>query len=458
MNYLIANTRAVFTGQTPDPQSPVTDIRIRNGFITELGSGLIANADEQVIDGRGCVAWPGMVNTHHHLAQSVLKGIPEGLNHGLDDWLASVPFRFWPSISPELMYHAARLGLYELLRSGATTCADHHYLYHAGSSTEVEDAVWQAADELGIRLVLCRGSATTKGSHRGLQSSAIQPESLCQVIERMDTTRVRYHQEGGDAMRKLVVAPTSLVHSSTPEDLRACASYARQHKLKLHSHLLEVEFDEIQAQKKYGMSAIDYAEHCHWLGDDVWYAHLVWSDDYAIKKLAETGTGIAHCPTSNCRLGSGIAPAIAMEQAGMKITLGVDGSASAESGSMLQEANLAWLLHRAAYKNADITSPDQIIRWASKNGADLLGLHKTGEIRTGMAADIVLYNIDRPRMAGVHSPLYAPLLCGEPVDIKYSFVHGKPVVSNGLVHNLDEAELVARVQEGVADLLKKVGA
>lgn len=453
MNYLIANARAVFT----DSETAVTDIRIRNGLIAELGSGLSAAADEEVIDASGCVAWPGMVNTHHHLAQSVLKGIPEGLNHDLDDWLASVPYRFWPSISPELMYHAARLGLYELLRSGATACADHHYLYHAGSSTEVEDAVWQAADELGIRLVLCRGSATTKGSHRGLQSGLIKPESLCQVIERMDHSRVRYHQNGGDAMRKLVVAPTSLVHSSTPEDLRACAEYARQHNLKMHSHLLEVEFDEIQAQKRFGMSAIDYAEYCHWLGDDVWYAHLVWCDDYAVKKLAETGTGIAHCPTSNCRLGSGIAPAIAMQEAGMKITLGVDGSASAESASMIQEANMSWLIHRAANKNPAATTADQVIRWATRNGADLLGLTRTGEIRTGMAADIVLYDIDRPRMSGVHSPLYAPLLCGEPVDVKYSFVQGKPVVSKGVVNNLDEDELVARVKEGVADLLKKVG-
>ncbi|GGO88027.1 8-oxoguanine deaminase [Marinobacterium nitratireducens] len=451
MHYLIQNARAVF--DVPG----TSDIRIRAGLITEIGSGLQPAPDEIPVDASGCVAWPGMVNTHHHLAQSVLKGVPEGLNHGLDDWLVSVPFRFWPSITPDLMYHAAKLGLYELLRSGATTCADHHYLYHAHSSTEVEDAVWQAADDLGIRLVLCRGSTTTRGSHQGMKSSNIEPESLGQVIERMDRSRQRYHQDGDMAMRKLVVAPTSLVHSSTPEDLRACADYARQHGLKLHSHLLEVEFDEIQARKKYGMSAIDYAAHCDWLGEDVWFAHLVWSDEHAVKLLAETGTGIAHCPTSNCRLASGIAPAIAMQDSGISITLGVDGSASAESGSMIQEANLAWLIHRAASRNPQATTADMAIHWASRNGAQLLGLKGTGEIGVGKAADIVLYDIERPRFSGVHSPLYAPLLCGEPVDVKYSFVQGKPVVDNGSIRNLDEAELVANVKQEVGRLLARIG-
>lgn len=450
MSYLIQNTRAIFDS----PNN--TDIRIHDGIIAELGNNLQPAPDETLINAKGCVAYPGMVNTHHHLAQSVLKGIPEGLNHCLDDWLVSVPFRFWPSISPDLMYHAAKLGLYELLRSGATTCADHHYLYHAGSSMEIEDAVWQAADDLGIRLVLCRGSTTSRGSHRGMQSSPIQPETLDQVIARMDKTRARYHQDSPMAMRRLVVAPTSLIHSSEPTALRALAAYARQHQLKLHSHLLEVEYDEIQAQQRYGMSAIDYAEHCDFLGRDVWFAHLVWSDEYTIAKLAQTGTGIAHCPTSNCRLGSGIAPAIAMQNAGIKVTLGVDGSASAESGSMIQEANLAWLLHRAANKNPEVTTVDETLRWASRNGAKLLGLDGVGEIKVGMAADIVLYDIDQPRFAGVHSTLFAPLLCGEPVSVKHSFIQGKPVISNCQLKNLDEKELLAKVKEGVAALLKKV--
>jgi cytosine/adenosine deaminase-related metal-dependent hydrolase len=449
--YLIQNAEAVFSPNQPD----ATDIRIRDGRITEMGRDLRPATDcvETRVDASGCVVWPGLVNTHHHLAQSVMKGVPAALNQGLGDWLSSVPYRFWPKVTPQLMYHAARLGLYELLRSGANTCADHHYLYHDTTSPELEDAVWQAADELGMRLVLCRGTATEQGSHQGMIDNGIRPETLDQVLERLEQTRGRYHQNAGDAMRKLVVAPTSLIHSSSPDGLRVQAAYAREMGLGMHSHLLEVGFDEQQAQAKYGKSAIDHAESCDWLGDEVWYAHLVHSDAHAIERLAATGTRISHCPTSNCRLGSGVAPVIAMQDAGISITLGVDGSASAESGSMLQELNLAWLLHRALH-GPSATTLEQVLSWGSRNGAQLLGLHDVGELRVGLAADLVLYDIHQPRFAGVHTPLLAPLMCGEPVSIKYSFIQGKPAISDGDIQGLDEVELTARVQESVQQLLR----
>lgn len=446
MAYLIRGAEAVFGS------AGTTDIRIAGGRITEMGSALTPGAGEEVINARGCVVWPGLVNTHHHLAQSIMKGVPAGLNQNLGDWLASVPYRFWPKVTPQLMYHAARLGLYELLRSGATTCADHHYLYHATTSPELEDAIWQAADELGMRLVLCRGSATEVGSHQGMIEHGISPETLDQILDRLEATRSRYHQSGPDAMRKLVVAPTSLIHSSSAEGLKAQAAYAREFGLGMHSHLLEVGFDEQQAQAKYGMSAIDYADSCGWLGEDVWYAHLVHCDAHAIDRLAATGTRIAHCPTSNCRLGSGVAPAIAMREAGVSVTIGVDGSASAESGSMLQELNMAWLIHRAVH-GPEATKLEQVLDWGSRNGAELLGLHDVGELAVGKAADLVLYDIHQPRFAGVHTPLLAPLMCGEPVTVKYSFVQGRAVVKDGQIPGLDENELTARVQESVAQLL-----
>ena len=450
MNYLIRNATAIASKASPDAR----DIRIRDGRIAELGRGLVPTAEqpETVVDASGCVIWPGLVNTHHHLAQSIMKGVPAGLNQALGDWLGSVPYRFWPKVSPELMYHAARLGLYEMLRSGATTCADHHYLYHADTTPELEEAVWQAAEDLGIRLVLCRGSSTETGSHEGMIKHRIAPETIDQVIDRLDATRRKHHQEGPDAMKKLVVAPTSLIHSSTPEGLRTQARWAREHGLRMHSHLLEVESDEIQAQKKYGMSAIDYAESCDWLGPDVWYAHLVHSNPHAIARLAATATGIAHCPTSNCRLGSGVAPIIEMAKAGVPISLAVDGSASAESGSMLQELNLTWLIHRALH-GPEATSLEQVLEWAIQGGAGLLGLEATGKLSQGMAADLVLYDIDQPRFAGVHTPVLAPLMCGEPVRVRDSFVQGRRVVEGGQVAGLDEWELTRRVQESVAKLL-----
>tara|TARA_R110001606_G_scaffold285414_1_gene433637 strand:- start:3726 stop:5084 length:1359 start_codon:yes stop_codon:yes gene_type:complete len=445
--YLIRQAKAVFGYEFPQ------DIRIKDGVISAIAPTLNRELDDELIDASHCVVYPGFVNTHHHLAQSILKGVPAGLNQGLGEWLASVPYRFWPQITPDLMYVAAKLGLYEQLRSGVTTCADHHYLYHATTSPELEYAVWRAAEDLGIRLVLCRGGATVQGSHKGMQDSGIVPESLDLSLDRLDASYKRYHDASSFSMRRLVVAPTSLVHTSPAEDLRSYAQWAKERKLLRHSHLLEVSFDEQMAQQNFGMSAIDYAAHCDWLGDDVWFAHLVQADAHAIELLAQTKTRIAHCPTSNCRLGSGIAPVLAMEKAGIPITIGVDGSASSENASMLQELNLAWLLHRTQGGPA-ATNVTQVLKWGTQNGAELLGL-KTGQITEGYAADLVLYSLDAPRFSGVHSLLEAPILCGEPALIKYSFVNGKQVVENGQVLGVDEAELIQDVKAAVLELLAK---
>lgn len=449
MKYLIKNAQGIVTEQT------ATDIRIKEGIITEIGSDLLLHKDEQLIDASQCVVYPGFVNTHHHLAQSILKGIPAGLNQPLGDWLASVPYQYWPKITPEIMYSAACLGFYDLICSGVTTCADHHYLYHANTSPELEAAVWQAAEDMGMRLVLCRGGATTKGTHKGLAKAGIEPESIDLMLRRLDDSYSRYHQNTDIPMRQLVVAPTSLIHSSPAEDLKQLSSFARERNLKMHSHLLEVEFDQQQSLSKYGKSAVDYAAECEWLGNDVWFAHLVQASEQDISTLSETKTGISHCPTSNCRLGSGIAPIIEMEQAGMNISIGVDGSASSESGSMLQELNLAWLLHRATHGAAS-TSLENVVKWGTHNGASLLGLGKVGKIEVGFAADIVLYDLNQIRYQGIHSLLYAPILCGEPVQIKLSMINGNVVYQNESCL-VDKERLIANAQSAFRDLLARVG-
>ncbi len=451
MDYLIKNATGVYSSI-----ENVHDIRIQNGKITELGQNLHPINGEELVDASDCVIYPGLVNTHHHIAQSLLKGIPQGLNDGLGDWLASVPYRYWPQITPDVMYSAAKLGFYELLRSGATTCADHHYLYHANSSQEVEEAVWQAADEMGIRLVLCRGGATIKGTHKGLAKAGVIPESALQMIERLENTRSRYHQAGGDAMRKLVVAPTTIAHSATPDDLRLLAEYARSHQLRMHSHLLEVSFDDEQTRLKYGKSAVKFAQSCDWLGEDVWFAHIVQASNDDIALLAQTKTGIAHCPTSNCRLGSGIAPIPKMHAVGMPISIGVDGSASAESGSMLQELNLTWLIHRAQ-SGPQATTLEQVLDWGSVGGANILGLNQVGKIEVGYCADLVLYDLHQPRLAGCHSQIMAPIMCGEPVNIKASMINGELVYrhqDDSLYQNLvDEVRLsVTKLNQRVSKL------
>lgn len=448
MSYLIKNSYAI-VGPHKTRQG---DIRISNGVISEIGQNLEAKG-EQIVDAKGCVIYPGFVNTHHHLAQSILKGVPAGLNKGLGEWLAAVPYRFWPKIPPKLMYLTAKLGIYELQRSGATTCADHHYLYHQSTSHEMELAVWQAAEEMGMRFVLCRGSATRVGSHKGMKSMQLEPETPELVMRRMERS-LQFHDNNPLSMSRLCMAPTSLIHSCEPAHLKEFAQFARQHQLKMHSHLLEVQYDEQQAQSQYAMSAVEYAHSCDWLGADVWFAHLVKTDQQSRELLADTGTGIAHCPTSNCRLGSGIAAAVDMQALGMPVTIGVDGSASSESGSMLQELNLAWLLQRAQ-NGADSLQPQQVLQWASQNGAELLGF-KSGQIEVGFAADLVAYRIDSPRMATVHSLELAPLLCGEPADIEYSFINGRMVIDNQRSTVVDVAELMSQIHHEMTAFLRTV--
>ncbi len=456
MNYLIKDAQAVLTPNFDTGKAGgYTDVRITEGKITQLGQNLASEQQEQVINASDCVVYPGLINTHHHIAQTALKSVPAGLNVALGEWLEHVPFRFWPSIEPDLLYYTALLGFAELARSGVTTCCDHHYLYHKNVSQELEDALWQAADDIGIRLVVCRGGSTTIGSHRGLRSTNIQVESVDTMLDRLDYSYSRYHQNGSNALRKLVVAPTSLIHSSTPEDLKLLAKFARDKQLKMHSHLLEVTFDQQQSIQKYGMTAVEYAQYCDWLGSDVWFAHLVNATQSDIQLLAETGTSVAHCPTSNCRLGSGIAPIYQMNKAGMNITIGVDGSASAESGSMIQEVNLACLLQRSV-NGAGSVKFEQALDWATVNGANMLGLSDVGCIEVGKSADLVLYDVSHFRNWGHHSPELTPVIAGEPVKIKTSFVNGNPIVNNGKISGIELDPIRAKFMQALARLQQSV--
>ncbi|WP_017446474.1 amidohydrolase family protein [Gayadomonas joobiniege] len=449
MKYLIKNADYIFS------QPEKTDIRIDGSRIIQIGKNLLIKEGEQVIDAENTIIYPGFVNTHHHIAQSVIKGIPTGLNQNLSAWLASVPYTYWPHFTPELMYWAAKLGFYEQLRSGVTSCADHHYLYHKNTSQELEDAVWQAAAEVGIKLVLCRGGATVRGTHKGMQKNNIEPESIDLALKRIDDSRTRYHQTTADATQKIVVAPTTIMHSAKADDLKSFASYARNHKLRLHSHLLEVDFDEQTAQEKYQMSAVQFAQSVDWLGPDVWFAHLVKTTNSDINVLAQSGTGIAHCPTSNCRLGSGIAPLLKMRDAGMPISIGVDGSASAEAASMLQEINLTWLLHRAV-GGANATHLQECVHWATESGAKMLGLDNVGRIEVGQQADLVLWDITHYRYQGIHEKAYAPIMAGEPAKIKMSFVNGIPVVKGGEPINLRYSELTQNLTEQIQLLKNRI--
>jgi len=443
---LIQNARAIWSNPG------CTDLRIEDNKVLEIGHNLPTQNNEHRVDASGCVIWPGLINTHHHLVQSALKAVPEGLNHDLNHWLSSVPYRFWPKFNPELVYYCAKLGLYELQLSGATTCADHFYWYHADSSQEMEDALWQAAADMGMRFVLCRGGATQRSHHRGMNTTAFKVETIEQMLARLEFSLDHYHQRPEDALQKLVVAPTTLAYSAAPDHLRELASFARDKQLKLHSHLLETSADNEFCLERYALSAVDFAESVNWLGKDVWFAHLVKTNTAAIQKLASSGTAIAHCPTSNCRLGSGIAPALAMNNAGMPITLGVDGSASSESGSMIQELNLSWLLQRAQ-NGADALEMDEVLHWATLSGAAVLGFPNLGALAAGQCADLVAYDLNEPRFAGVHSIDYAPLICAEPIAVKHCFINGRHIIDNGEHTSCDRQSLLAELRQCMKKLL-----
>lgn len=456
-NILVKNPLAVLTGlRGTRARAGRVDIRISAGRIAEMAANLVAQPGERVIDASDCVVYPGWVNTHHHLFQNLLKAVPEGLNQDLQGWLASVPYPRLARFTPQLVRIAARLGMAELLLSGATTCADHHYLYHAGGSTETGDALFDTADEFGLRFVLCRGGALESASaHPGFSKTALQPESLDAMLGDIERLKSRYHQSGADAMRRVVVAPTTPTFSLPPALLRELAQAARGMDLRLHTHLSETQNYVNFCREKFNCLPVEFVAEHEWLGPDVWFAHMVHLQPSEIRLLAQTGTGISHCPVSNSRLGSGIAPIPQLAAAGVPISLGVDGVASNESGSMTGEAHTAWLIHRAA-QGATATEAEAVIHWGTAGGAQVLGLGAVGTLEVGQAADLVLYSLDHPRFLGFHDVAVAPVVAGEPIAVRYSIINGRVVVDDGVIPGLDLARLRAEAHDGVQQLLDQL--
>lgn len=451
---LIRRPLAVMTGLRGDAaRAGAVDIRIAGGRIAEMGPDLMPRPGERVIDASDCIVYPGWINTHHHLFQNLLKAVPEGMNQDLQGWLASVPYPRLPLFTPELMRTAARLGMAELLLSGATTCADHHYLYHAGGGTESGDMLFDVADEFGMRFVLCRGGAIeSASSHPGFSKTALQPETLDQMLADIERLKHRYHDDAPDAMRRVVVAPTTPTFSLPPALLVELARAARGMHLRMHTHLSETDNYVRFCREKYNCLPVEFVAEHEWLGPDVWFAHLVHLQPSEIRMLAQTGSGIAHCPVSNSRLGSGIAPVPQLAAAGVPVSLGVDGVASNESGSMTGEVNTAWLIHRAA-QGASATTAEDVIHWATAGGARVLGLSEVGTLQVGQAADLVLYDINHPRFYGFHDPALAPVVAGEPITVRTSIIGGRVVVDEGVVCGLDVASIRAEASRGVADLI-----
>ena len=459
---LITGAQAIMTGLPgAAARSTATALRIVDGLIVEMGN-LQPCPGERVLDASDCVIYPAWVNTHHHLAQSILKGIPGGLDATLTPWLEAVPLRYRAAFDEGLLRTAARIGLVELALSGCGTVADHHYFYWPGMEFDGAAVLFEEASRLGLRFVLCRGGATCSRDFEGHLSNALPPEPLADYLDDLSRLARLYHDPSPRAMRRVVAAPTTLLFSMTPDELRQVAAQARRLGLRLHSHLSETVIYQQVAGVRHGTTPIDYAASVDWLGEDVWLAHLVKLDPSEIALLGKTRTGMAHCPQSNGRLGSGIAPVRALEDAGAMISLAVDGAASNEAADMLHEAHVAWLMARArgghealpecaggrGEQGAGEATVADVIRWGSAGGAAVLGLEGLGTLTPGMAADLAIYRLDQPRHFGLHDPAIAPVVSGG-ATLHALLVAGREVVRDGVIPGLDLAALGAEAKAAV---------
>ncbi|HRD84671.1 MAG TPA: amidohydrolase family protein, partial [Rubrivivax sp.] len=344
---LLRGSAGLMTGLAGDAARHAgPDLRIEDGRIAAIGR-LDPRPGEAVIDCRDCVIYPGWVNTHHHLFQSLLKGVPAGMGLPLVPWLSAVPVAYRRFVDEDMLRTAARIGIAELVLAGCTTVADHHYAYWPGMGFDASALLFDVASEFGVRFVLLRGFATQVRAVDIDPPPQAMPEPLDSVLTSVERDVQRFHQTGGAAMRKLVLAPTTPTWSVPADQLVPLARAARRLGIGLHSHLSE-SLDYVRyCQEVHGCLPVEFCDRHEWLGPDVFFAHLVHLQDNEVRRLQHSGTGMSHCPQSNCRLGSGIAPAPALSALGGRVSIGVDGAASNEAADMISEAHAAWLVHRA---------------------------------------------------------------------------------------------------------------
>ncbi|MFG6593224.1 8-oxoguanine deaminase [Sulfitobacter sp. 1A13368] len=409
------------------------DLLLRDGVIAEIGQGL--RTEGEIVEAKGCVVTPGLVNTHHHLYQSMTRAVPGAQDALLFGWLQRL-YPIWARMGPEHMFVSAQIGLAELALSGCSLSSDHLYLYPNG--VRLEDTI-HAAAELGLRFHPTRGSMSIGESDGGLPPDALV-EREAAILE--DCIRVvdAFHDPAEGAMCRVGLAPCS-PFSVSRELMRDTALLARDKGVMLHTHLAENAEDVAYSQEKFGCRPGEYAESLGWLGDDVWHAHCVQLDGAEIDLFARSRTGVAHCPCSNCRLGSGIAPVRAMLDAGVPLGLGVDGSASNDSGNLAAEARQAMLLQRVA-RGADAMSPRAALELATRGGADVLGRPDCGRLMPGKRADVAIWDVSGVQSAGSWDP--AALLLAGPTAVRDLFVEGRQVVRDGQITTIDLAAQVAR--------------
>ncbi|MFC3153031.1 8-oxoguanine deaminase [Litoribrevibacter euphylliae] len=437
---------AVFTANDEDASNGLV---IRDGKILEL----VAKDQtpsvpvDNTFDASRHVLLPGLINTHHHLYQTLTRAFPPALNKRLFPWLQTL-YPVWAKLQPKMLSAATQLGLAELMLSGCTTVADHHYLFPE-ALTEAIDIQVNAAQQIGSRVLFTRGSMSLGQDQGGLppQSTVQTDEVILRDCERVINT---FHQPHEGAKVQIALAPCS-PFSVTTELMKQTAALARQHGVRLHTHLAETEDENNFCLKTFGLRPLDYLESVDWLADDVWLAHGIHFNDEEVQRLGQAKTGICHCPSSNMVLASGICRTKELQAAGAHVGLGVDGSASNDCSNMIQEVRQAMMINRLRYQADEISHLDALY-WATKGSAQVIGRTDIGELAVGKQADLALFNLDEPRFSGAHDPLAALVLCGAH-QADHVMVGGDWLVSHAQMISSDIAEIQAHHKEMALDLV-----
>jgi cytosine/adenosine deaminase-related metal-dependent hydrolase len=410
---------------------------VRGGVIEAVGpTEALPSTADTVIDARDHVVLPGLVNTHHHMYQTLTRAMGPVQDATLFPWLQGL-YPVWARLTPEMLHVSTQLAAAELLLSGCTTTSDHLYLFPNGC--RLDDTLDAAAD-IGIRFHAARGAMSVGASAGGLPPDEVveDEEAILADTERLIA---QHHDARRYSMRRIVVAPCS-PFSVSPQLMREAAALARRHGVQLHTHLAENDSDIAYTRERFNCTPAEYADELGWLGPDVWHAHCVKLDEAGIRRFAATGTGVAHCPGSNMRLGSGIAPIRAMRDAGVPVAIAVDGSASNDSGHLLAELRLGLLLQRAD-RGADAMSAREMLEIGTLGGARVLGRDDVGALAAGMAADLIGVPLTDVALAGADDAVAALLLC-QVARVGFSVVNGRPVVRDGALLTADLDALVHR--------------
>jgi 8-oxoguanine deaminase len=458
MSTLLVKSAYLVTMDDHQREIPQGGLFIRDGFIEQVAPlAELPQAADEVLDLREHILLPGLVNTHHHFYQTLTRAVPAAQDANLFNWLKTL-YPIWARLRPEDIYLSTQTALTELALSGCTTAADHLYLFPNGSRLDDEIA---AARKVGLRLHASRGSMSLGESKGGLPPDSVVEEE--EAILR-DSQRLieQYHQPAPGAMIQIVLAPCS-PFSVTPQLMRESAALARAYGVHLHTHLAETEDEEDFCLQKFGKRPVSYMQELGWIGEDVWFAHAVWVNQEEIEVFARHGCGVAHCPTSNMRLASGIAPIQEYLEAGVKVGLGVDGSASNDSSHMLAEVRQAMLLARVreglrGFSRSNdpsrrLLTARQALWLGTRGGAAVLGRSDIGSLEAGKCADFFAIRLDRLEYAGaLHDPLAAVVFC-QPLRVDYTVVGGRVIVREGRMVTVDEERLIEQHNRAARRLL-----